>query len=83
MSDWREHFPLNVLDVETAWFTSTPETTDSERFAWPWHLLVREQFGEGECRVLIAKLEAEGHGKVAEPAAPYEGSKMTQMRLFD
>lgn len=48
----------------------------------PWHLLVREQFGGDEYRALIAKLEAEGHGKVAEPVAPYDGSKMTQRRLF-
>jgi len=33
----------------------------------------------------IADLEAGDHGKVAEPAAPYDAptGKMTQRRLFD
>jgi hypothetical protein len=51
----------------------------------PWHLLAREQLGEVDYRALLTELEAEDHGKVAEPAAPYDVSKakMTQRRLFD
>jgi len=50
-----------------------------------WHLLAREQLGEVDYRRLIAKLEDQELGKVAEPAAPYDVSKakMTQRRLFD
>jgi hypothetical protein len=51
----------------------------------PWHLLAREQIGALDYRALLTELEAQGHDKVAEPAAPYDVSKakMTQRRLFD
>lgn len=51
----------------------------------PWHLLALEQLGGADYRALLTELEAEEHGKVAEPAAPYDVSKakMTQRRLFD
>ncbi|MFH1951157.1 MAG: hypothetical protein ABIL06_06035 [Pseudomonadota bacterium] len=50
----------------------------------PWHLLAREQLGGADYRALLAELEAEDHGKVADAAAPYDVSKakMTQRRLF-
>lgn len=50
----------------------------------PWHLLAGKQLGGADYSALIAKLETEGHGKVAEPAAPHGVSKakMTQKRLF-
>jgi hypothetical protein len=47
----------------------------------PWHLLVRGHLGKVEYGALIADLEAKAPG-VAESAAPYEGYKMTQRRLF-
>ncbi len=47
----------------------------------PWHVLAREHLGKVEYGALIAELEAKGHG-VAEPAAPYDSSKMTQRWLF-
>jgi len=45
---------------------------------------VREQLGGTDHRVLLAEIEAEDHGNVAEPAATYDVSKakMTQRRLF-
>ena len=51
----------------------------------PWHLLAREQLGGADYHALLAELEAEDHGKVAEPGAPYDvpKAKMTQRRLFD
>ena len=50
-----------------------------------WHVLARDHLGEVGYRQLFADLEAEGHGKVAEPATPYDAStgRMTQRRLFD
>jgi hypothetical protein len=49
-----------------------------------WHVLAREHLGEAGYRQLLADFEAEDHGKVAEPAAPYAPTgRMTQRRLFD
>ena len=58
--------------------TSEPHPSDG-----PWHVLLREQLGSSDYRALLAELESEGHGKVAEPAGPYDPSKMIQGRLFD
>jgi len=51
----------------------------------PWHLLARERLGGADYRALLTELEAENHGKVAEPGAPYDvpKAKMTQRRIFD
>jgi hypothetical protein len=52
----------------------------------PDFLLYCEEVGVENYRVLLSKLEAENHGKVAEPAAPYfvsRAEKVTQRRLFD
>jgi len=48
-------------------------------------LLAREHLGAVEYNALLSELEAGGHGKVAEPEAPYNSppGKMTQRRLFD
>ena len=59
-----------------------PEINGNE----PDFLLYCEEVGVENYRVLLSKLEAENHGKVAEPAAPYDvfrARKMTQRRLFD
>ena len=47
--------------------------------------MVRGLVGEADYSQLLADLEAENPGKVAEPGAPYYASpgKMTQRRLFD
>jgi len=59
-----------------------PEVNGKE----PDFLLYCEEVGVENYRVLLSKLEAKDHGKVAEPAVPYDVSrarKMTQRRLFD
>lgn len=59
-----------------------PEVNGNE----PDFLLYCEEVGVENYRVLLSELEAENHGKVAEPAAPYfvsRAEKVTQRRLFD
>jgi hypothetical protein len=59
-----------------------PEVNGNE----PDFLLYCEEVGVENYRVLLSKLEAENHGKVAEPGAPYfvsRAEKVTQRRLFD
>ncbi|MBN2437728.1 MAG: hypothetical protein JXL20_03920 [Deltaproteobacteria bacterium] len=60
--------------------SSEPWGTDN-----PWHSLARSYLGEAAYRHLLADLETEDHGKIAEPVKPYGASngKMTQRRLFD
>ncbi len=47
--------------------------------------VARGLVGEAGYSQLLADLDAENYGKVAEPSAPYYASpgKMTQVRLFD
>jgi hypothetical protein len=59
-----------------------PEVNGKE----PDFLLFCEEVGVENYHALLSELEAENHGKVAEPAAPYfvsRAEKMTQRRLFD
>jgi hypothetical protein len=49
----------------------------------PWHTLIREALGPVEYRTLVAALETQAHTGVAEPSAPYDLTKMRQVRLFD
>jgi hypothetical protein len=50
-----------------------------------WHVLARDHLGDAGYRQILADLEAEDYGKIAEPVEPYGTStgKMTQRRLFD
>lgn len=68
-----------LKNVTACLFSLTSESHDPDG---PWHLLARDQLGEADYRALLTELEAEDHGKVAEPAATYGGPKMTQRRLF-
>lgn len=51
----------------------------------PWHLLASKQLDGTNYQALLAEIEAENHGKLAESAAPYDVSKakIVQLRLFD
>ena len=59
-----------------------PEVNGKE----PDFLLYCEEVGVENYHALLSELEAEDHGKVAEPAALYfvsRAKKVTQRRLFD